>query len=86
MDSAPLAGELFLYALATISITFVGFSALLIVFRQTMGGKLTPYDTYFTLSFIQIGFIDQIPGPQRRMAIKLRYVLPCLRGIKTWTR
>jgi hypothetical protein len=57
MDSAPLAGELFLYALATISITFVGFSALLIVFRQTMGGKLTPYDTYFTLSFIQIGFI-----------------------------
>jgi len=57
MEPAPLAGELFLYALATVSITFVGFSALLIVFRQSTGGKLTPYDTYFTISFIQIGFI-----------------------------
>lgn len=52
-----LAGSGFLYALATVSITFVGFSALLIVFRNSMGGELTKYDTYFTLSFIQIGFI-----------------------------
>ena len=52
-----LAGSGYLYALATVSITFVGFSALLIVLRQTMGGDLTRYDTYFALSFIKIGFI-----------------------------
>jgi hypothetical protein len=52
-----LPGESYLYALATISITFVGFSALLLVFRETIGGKLTGYDSYFTLSFMQAGFI-----------------------------
>lgn len=52
-----LTGSTYLYALATTSVTFVGFSALLIVFRQSMGGGLTRYDTYFTLSFIQAGFI-----------------------------
>jgi hypothetical protein len=52
-----LAGTDYLYALATVSITFVGFSALLLFFRQTLGGGLTKYDAYFTLSFIQPGFI-----------------------------
>jgi hypothetical protein len=52
-----LPGANYLYALATISITFVGFSALLLVFRETIGGKLTGYDSYFTLSFMQAGFI-----------------------------
>ena len=52
-----LSGATYLYAVATVSITFVGFAALLIVFRTSMGGALTRYDTYFTLSFIQIGFI-----------------------------
>jgi archaellum biogenesis protein FlaJ (TadC family) len=52
-----LPGSLYLYAIATVSITFVGFSAMLVVFRQSMGGQLTRYDTYFTLSFIQAGFV-----------------------------
>jgi hypothetical protein len=52
-----LQGSTYLFALATVSITFVGFSALLIVFRQSIGGGLTRYDTYFALSFIQAGFI-----------------------------
>lgn len=52
-----LQGSTYLYALATVSITFVGFSALLIVFRQSMGGAVSRYDSYFTLSFIQAGFI-----------------------------
>jgi hypothetical protein len=56
-ENVELPGSIYLYALATVSITFVGFSALLIVFRQSMGGELTRYDTYFTLSFIQAGFI-----------------------------
>jgi hypothetical protein len=52
-----LPGANYLYALATISVTFVGFSALLLVFRETIGGKMTRYDSYFTLSFMQAGFI-----------------------------
>src|SRR5262249_18398122 len=56
-DGVELTGSSYLYALATTSVTFVGFSALLIVFRQSMGGGLTRYDAYFTLSFIQAGFI-----------------------------
>jgi len=50
-------GSTYLYALATVSITFVGFSALLLIFRQTMGGAITKYDSFFTLSFVQTGFI-----------------------------
>jgi archaellum biogenesis protein FlaJ (TadC family) len=52
-----LPGANYLYALATISVTFVGFSALILVFRQTIGGKMTSYDSYFTLAFMQVGFI-----------------------------
>jgi hypothetical protein len=56
-SNMELPGANYLYALATISVTFVGFSALLLVFRQTIGGKMTKYDSYFTLSFMQAGFI-----------------------------
>jgi len=52
-----LVGASYLYALATISVTFVGFSALLLVFRQTVGGTTTRYDSYFLLAFMQVGFI-----------------------------
>ncbi len=55
-----LQGSAYLYALATVSITFVGFSALLLVFRQTIGGRMTRYDAFFTLSFVQAGFIVTI--------------------------
>jgi hypothetical protein len=33
-------GSSYLYALATVSITFVGFSALPMIFRQTMGSAV----------------------------------------------
>jgi hypothetical protein len=52
-----LPGANYLYALATVSVTFVGFSALLLVFRETIGGRMTGCDSYFTLSFMQAGFI-----------------------------
>lgn len=52
-----LSGSGYLYALATISVTFVGFSALVLVFRQTMGRDMTRYDSYFILAFMQAGFI-----------------------------
>jgi hypothetical protein len=52
-----LPGSIYLYALATVSITFVGFSALLLIFRQAMGGAITRYESYFMLAFMQVGFI-----------------------------
>src|SRR5215469_4611276 len=52
-----LPGSGYLYALATIAVTFVGFSALLLVFRQTAGGATTRYDSHFLLAFVQVGFI-----------------------------
>jgi hypothetical protein len=57
-----LPGANYLYALATVSVTFVGFSALLLVFRDTIGGRMTRYDSYFTLSFMQAGFIVAAGG------------------------
>jgi archaellum biogenesis protein FlaJ (TadC family) len=57
-----LPGVSYLYALATVSITFVGFSALLLVFRETIGGRMTGYDSYFMLSFMQAGFIVTAGG------------------------
>jgi hypothetical protein len=50
-------GSTYLYALAAVSITFVGFSALLVIFRQARGEAMTRYESYFVLSFIQPGFI-----------------------------
>jgi hypothetical protein len=55
-----LPGTTYLLALATVAITFVGFAALVLVLRQTIGENVTRYDTYFTLSFIQVGFIVTI--------------------------
>jgi hypothetical protein len=47
----------YLYMLAGLSVSFVGFSSLVIVFRQSAGGRLSSYDSYFVLSFMQAGFI-----------------------------
>lgn len=51
------AAATYLYALAGLSVSFVGFSTLLIVFRPSAGGRLTHYDSYFVLTFMQAGFI-----------------------------
>ena len=52
-----IAEATYLYALAGLSVSFVGFSSLVIVFRQSAGGWLSSYDSYFVLSFMQAGFI-----------------------------
>lgn len=53
----PAAEATYLYALAALSVSFVGFSTLVIMFRQSAGGRLSRYDSYFVLSFMQAGFI-----------------------------
>jgi hypothetical protein len=52
-----LPGSAYLYTLATISVTFVGFSALVIILRQTLGGEMSKLDILITRIFIQLGFI-----------------------------
>ena len=44
-------------ALAAISTTFVGFSALIMLFRQALGGGVTRLDSWITLVFVQLGFL-----------------------------
>jgi len=52
-----VSAESYLLTLATLAVTFVGFSALVLVLRQTIGGEMSRYDVLTTLIFIQLGFI-----------------------------
>jgi hypothetical protein len=47
----------YLATLAMVATTFVGFAALLVGLRQAKGNRLTRYDAYFTLSYIELGFL-----------------------------
>ena len=47
----------YLYTLAAVSVTFVGFSSLVIVLRQAMGGEMSKLDILITRTFIQVGFL-----------------------------
>jgi hypothetical protein len=42
---------------ATLAVTFVGFSAFVIILRQTIGGKMSRLDVLTARIFIQLGFI-----------------------------
>ena len=52
-----LPGATYLFTLAALSVTFVGFSALVIVFRQTIGGEMSRLEVLITRIFIQLGFM-----------------------------
>ena len=52
-----LPGTTYLYTLATLAVTFVGFSALVILLRQAFGGGLSKLEILITRIFIQLGFI-----------------------------
>src|SRR3974390_213016 len=47
----------YLVAVATISITFVGFSSVVVVFRQTQGNRLDSSHIFLVRFFIEMGFI-----------------------------
>ena len=47
----------YLLALATVAMTFSGFSALIMVLRQTSGGGMSKYDAFLTTMYIQAGFL-----------------------------
>jgi hypothetical protein len=52
-----LPGSDYFYNLAELSVTFVGFSTVAIVLRQTFGGEMSRLDILITRIFIQLGFI-----------------------------
>ena len=47
-----LPGTPYLYTLATLMVTFAGFSALLLIIRQTAGGHLSPLDRFLTRTVV----------------------------------
>jgi hypothetical protein len=47
----------YLATLAMVATTFVGFASLLVGLRQAKGSLLTSYDAYFTVSYIELGFL-----------------------------
>lgn len=47
-----LPGEIFLYTLATLLVTFAGFSALLMMLRQAVGAQLSPLDRFLTRTVV----------------------------------
>ncbi len=50
-------GITYLVAVATISITFVGFSSVVVVFRQTQGNRLDSLHIFLVRFFIEMGLI-----------------------------
>ena len=47
----------YLLALASLAVSFVGFSTLVITLRQTSGGALSYRDAFLMRTFIQLGFM-----------------------------
>jgi len=51
-----LAGAGYLYTLATLAMTFVGFCAIVLVFRQSMGHQSSKFHRYASHIYIELGF------------------------------
>ena len=48
---------LFLYALAAAAMAFIGFSAIVVIIRQTLGTGLSPFKLLLTRVLIEHGFV-----------------------------
>jgi hypothetical protein len=53
-------GAGYLFNLSLLAVTFAAISVLVMLIRQTMGGKLTNFDVYLITSYIAIGFVIAI--------------------------
>jgi hypothetical protein len=51
-----LAGSAYLYTLATLAMTFVGFCAIVLIFRQSMGTRSSKSHRYASHVYIELGF------------------------------
>jgi hypothetical protein len=52
-----LPGSSYLYTIATLSITYAGFAALIVIFRQIIGGGVSSYDVFVIRSVLMRSFI-----------------------------
>jgi len=52
-----LPGSSYLYTIATLSITYAGFAALIVIFRQIIGGGVSSYDVFVIRSILMRSFI-----------------------------
>jgi hypothetical protein len=52
--------EAYLFNLSLLAITFTAVSALVMLLRQTMGGRLSPFDIYLMTSFVSLGFTQAL--------------------------
>jgi hypothetical protein len=53
-----LNGSVYLYTLATLAMTFVGFCAIVLVFRQSMGAQSSAFHRYASHIYIELGFMS----------------------------
>lgn len=52
-----LPGTGYLYTIATLSITYAGFAALIVIFRQVIGGRISNYDVFMIRAVLLRSFI-----------------------------
>ena len=52
-----LPGTSYLYTIATLSITYAGFAALIVIFRQIIGGGVSNYDVFVIRSVLMRSFM-----------------------------
>jgi hypothetical protein len=56
-DIMELPGTSFLYTMAILGMTFIGFSAIVMLLRQTLGRKLRAFDVLFAHVYMEFGLI-----------------------------
>jgi len=56
-EAMELPGASYLYTIATLSITYAGFAALIMIFRQIIGGRVSSYDVFAIRAVLMRSFI-----------------------------
>jgi hypothetical protein len=55
-----LPGEAYLFTLSLVAATFAVVSALVMIMRQSMGGKMSVFDVYLIATYISWGFLQSL--------------------------
>jgi hypothetical protein len=55
-----LPGGPYLYTLAALAMTFVGFTTIVLILRQVLGRELTPFDALLAHIYMELGLLVSI--------------------------
>ena len=55
-----LPGSTYLYTMAALGMTFVGFTTIVLILRQVMGRELTPFDSLLAHIYMELGLLVSI--------------------------